>query len=99
MARQRMNDLTVRYRGLATSELLDERLPLATLAQQAFHDLTEGSAPARACELPVRSLAHLRHGVRGGRGHGHAERRSEIGEGLAGVHDLSVRGAGRRRHT
>src|SRR5438045_1298877 len=87
--RPRMRPLNALSFGLATGEFLDERFPVAALAQEAFDELAKRAAAAGRRELPRRRREHLGRSV-GGRGgdRGGGDRR-EIGEVVADVEDLA----------
>src|SRR5262245_1387585 len=74
--------------GLATLEFLDDRCPVAALAQQAFDDLAKRRLAAARVELPRRRRTHLGRRVGGRRGDRGAAHRREVGEVVAGVEQL-----------
>src|SRR5207237_8883043 len=68
-----------------TLEILDDRFPIAALAQQPLHRLAERALAAAAGELPLRDFSHLWRGVfRCGGGFGAPPRR-RFRKLLAGV--------------
>src|SRR5438105_9395710 len=71
-----------------TLEILDDRFPIAALAQQPLHCLAERALAAAAGELPLRDFSHLWRGVFRCGGDSGAQHRREIRKIVAEVEDL-----------
>src|SRR5436305_2508135 len=73
---------------LATDQLLDDRFPIAALAQEPLDELAKRAAAALRRQLPRRYAEDLGGGVGGSGGDPSAHHRRDVGKIVAGVKDL-----------